>query len=569
MLAPSKINIVQELLADLSREEVIWLHGYLAGVVSKEPEASPVINNLAVKKITIAYGTETGNTKKLATRFTARAKQNGMHTRLIGLDQYKLNDLEKEEWLFIIISTHGEGEPPDAARRFYDHLHQQKLSLPSLRYGVLALGDTAYPLFCKAGEDVDQQLQKLGASRVQPLKKCDVDFENDAEEWFKTILQALKKHDIPGNERIQPLVKLPASSTTKKEKKYYDGKILSNINLNARGSAKQTFHLEIGLDEPADYLPGDSLAIIPTNRKDVVAEIVRLTGIDPLQTVTLNQLTGTVEELLVNHLNICYLLTSTVKSYAEITKLNIPDTRMDLKDLLRIYPVKDAGQFLEVLSILKPIAPRLYSISSSPAAHPGEIHLTVSKHWFLLQDEQHYGLCSAFLGDQPAGTPIRFYIHKNNAFKLPVPAKDIIMVGAGTGIAPFRSFIAERDVTGAEGRSWIFFGDQHFTTDFLYQSEWQDWLNTGSLTKMNVAFSRDQPEKIYVQHKMLEHAAQLMEWLDKGAYFYICGARDPLSGAVESTLRNIISLQKNYNEEEATQYLAQLKKEGRYQKDVY
>ena len=236
------------------------------------------------------------------------------------------------------------------------------------------------------------------------------------------------------------------------------------------------------MNEAVEYEPGDSLAIVPQNRKTVVDVIIRLTGVDRNLMLTTDKHNGTVEELLTKELNVCYLLTSTIKSYAEITGQGIPDTRMDLKDLLRIYPVKDAAQGAEVLKLLKSIAPRLYSISSSPAAHEGELHLTVGKHAFLLQDEQHFGLCSEFMGELSTGTAIRFYIHKNRAFKLPAADKDIIMIGPGIGIAPYRSFIAERDAGGATGRSWLFFGDRNFTTDFLYQTEWQAYLATGSLT---------------------------------------------------------------------------------------
>ncbi|HUC80760.1 MAG TPA: hypothetical protein VMR70_07580, partial [Flavisolibacter sp.] len=265
----------------------------------------------------------------------------------------------------------------------------------------------------------------------------------------------------------------------------------------------------------------------------------------------------------------CYLLTSTVKTYAEITGQQIPDTRMDLKDLLRIYPVKNPEQFAEVVKTLKPIAPRLYSISSSPAAHPGELHLTVGKHSFLLQDEQHFGLCSEFLGELPTGQNIRFYIHKNRAFKLPPAEKDIIMIGPGIGVAPFRSFVAERDVQGAPGRNWLFFGEQHFTTDFLYQTEWQSWLSTGTLTKMNVAFSGDGSEYRYVEHKLLQHRKEVFEWIENGATIYLAGEKGPLHEKVESALKNIIKEQKGIDKEEATAYFAELKKNGRYEREVF
>ena len=591
MLGNAKIKIVEDLVANLSRDEIIWLNGYLAGLVSPSipqggngsSQHSPVeviAQNIALSQskersvgqsplggrgsFTLAYGSETGNAQKLATSFAAKAKKNGIPVKLVSLEQYRLTDLAKEEKLYIVISTQGEGDPPVGAKKFYDHLFTEAPSLPNLHYAVLALGDTAYPLFCKTGEDVDLQLSKLNGKRVRPLVKCDVDYEEDANKWFDDVLQLSTPHDkLPVTEKTIPVV------TKTKGKKYYEGNILTNINLNGRGSNKETFHIEIGVDEVVEYEPGDSLAIVPQNRKAVVEEIIRLTAIDRNLVITTEKQNGTVESLLTKELNICYLLTSTIKSYAEITQQQIPDTRMDLKDLLRIYPVKDPAQFAEVIKTLKAIAPRLYSISSSPSAHASELHLTVGKHSFLLQDEQQFGLCSEFMGESVVGTSIRFYIHKNRAFKLPAPDKDIIMVGPGIGIAPYRSFIAERDVTGATGRSWLFFGEEHFTTDFLYQTEWQTWLATGSLTNMNVAFSGDSTEKIYVEHKMLQHAKELFAWIEGGASVYVCGEKGPLHEKVENALKQIIKEQKNVSDEEAIGYFSALKKEGRYEKEVF
>jgi sulfite reductase (NADPH) flavoprotein alpha-component len=572
MLANAKIKIVKDLVADLSRDEIIWLNGYLAGIVAAGEESSkPPVglgSSPSVTKITLAFGTETGNAKKLATSFAAKAKKSGIQVKLVALDQYRLTDLAKEEWFFTVISTQGEGEPPAGAKKFYDYLFAEAPSLSKLNFAVLALGDTSYPLFCKAGEDVDAQLQKLGGNRVLALQKCDVDYEEEAGKWLDQILSRLQNFASPTEASANVQADTLVTQKTK-GKKYYEGEILANINLNGRGSKKETFHIEVGTDVEVEYEPGDALAIVPQNRKAVVEEIISLGGIDKSLVIETEKHAGTAEELLTNQLNICYLLTSTIKAYAEITQQQIPDTRMDLKDLLRIYPVKNKDQFVEIVKLLKPIAPRLYSISSSPAAHAGEVHITVSRHSFLLQEEQHFGLCSDFLGELSVGTTIRFYIHKNRAFKLPSPEKDMIMIGPGTGIAPFRSFIAERDSLGAEGKSWLFFGDQHFTTDFLYQTEWQSWLDTGSLSKMNVAFSRDQQEKVYVQHKLWQHREELVQWLDNGAYLYVCGAKAPMSIDVENMLAKILKDYKGITEERAVEYLTALKEEGRYQKDVY
>ncbi len=298
-------------------------------------------------------------------------------------------------------------------------------------------------------------------------------------------------------------------------------------------------------------------------------KIIGLSGLTEDLLVPYRNETTPLGKLLVQKLSLINLSESAVKKYAEVVKQEIPATRMDFSDLLRIYPVANSEQFLEVLQVLDPISPRLYSIASSPEAHAGEVHLTLGMHRFCVNEQMRDGLCSYYLSQMQEGEEIEFYIHRNHLFKLPAEDKDIIMVGPGTGIAPFRSFVAHRDATGATGRNWLFFGDQHFTTDFLYQTEWMAWMETGVLTKMNVAFSRDQAEKLYVQHKLWQHRKELVQWLDDGAYFYICGAKEPMSIDVEAVLVKIISDQKSLSPEASVEYIDVLKEEGRYLKDVY
>ena len=572
MIGELRLKKLHEFFEGYSKEELIWVNGYLSGLVSNGKLNGNADANgqdqkaVSTKKITLAFGTETGNSKKLATQLAAAGKKHGVIVKLTDLSQYRIADLPKEEFFFVVISTQGEGEPPIPAKKFYDYIHENELSLPNLKFSVLALGDTSYPMFCKTGEDVDAQLLKFGAKQVVPLQKCDVDYEEDAQAWFNKVLQVLENQTAVAPAAVE------AAPAAKKAtgKKHYHGTILTNINLNDRGSNKSTYHIEIGTDEPIAYEPGDTIGIVPNNRNDVVDRILSLTGIAADKVIVTAKAEGTVKELLLHNLNICYLLTSTIKKYATLTQQEIPDTRMDLVDLLRIYPVKDADQFEDVVKILMPIAPRLYSVSSSPAAHgENEVHITVAKDAFLSQDEQRYGLCSEFLGDLPAGSSITFYVHKDKNFKLPAADKDVIMIGPGTGVAPFRSFLAERDATGANGRNWFFFGEQHFTTDFLYQTEIQNYVETGVLTNIDLAFSRDQQEKIYVQHRIKEKAGEFFQWIDGGASVYISGTKDPMSKDVEQTLLQVIEEQGKKTTEEAHQYLEQLKKEGRYEKDVY
>ncbi|MDO6431346.1 flavodoxin domain-containing protein [Flavitalea sp. BT771] len=574
MLTTPKLKTLQELIAGATKEELIWLSGYLAGVVAQTTGQPAITTNVlvtapepeaaakpVVSKITIAYGTETGNSKKLATDFAARAKKKGINAKLVGLEQYRLTDLSKEEYFFTVISTQGDGEPPASARKFYDHIHKESLQLTQLKYSVLALGDTSYPLFCKAGEDVDEQLQRMGGQRIVSLQKCDTDYEVEAGGWFDQILQKLVSSTAPALSAPGVVVRKSTG------KKIHAGTVISNINLNDIGSGKQTHHLEIAAE--VEYQPGDSIGITPENPREIVEAIISLTGIDPTRKMTYREEELSVADLLRRKLNIVFLPERVVKKYAAIVRQDIPETRIGLLDLLKIYPVKDITQFQEVISILEPTAPRLYSISSSPEAHGGEVHITVAKDTFVVNGETKHGLCSDVLSQLSPDQTLEFYVHKNSQFKLPDHDKDVIMIGPGTGIAPFRSFLAERDATGAGGRNWLFFGDQHFTTDFLYQTEIQNWIQTGVLTKINTAFSRDQQDKVYVQHKMHKQAAELYAWLEAGAYVYLCGAKEPMSVDVENALLTIIQQQGKKNAAQAEGYLDELKEAGRYVKDVY
>jgi sulfite reductase (NADPH) flavoprotein alpha-component len=572
MLSSFKLKIVQDLISTSTKDELIWINGYLSGLLNQEAlqgtTAPPAAASKtpSVNKITIVYGTETGNSKKVATDFALKAKKSSINAKVVSLDQYRLNDLAKEEYLLAVISTQGEGEPPSSAKKFYDHIHQNGFKLEKLKYGVLALGDTSYPLFCKAGEDVDAQLEKLGGKRVVPIQKCDVDFESDAEGWFNKVLETLSSQN--GAAPVNGSTLVPAVPKKSSGKKIYKGTILTNILLNDRGSRKETHHIEVGADD-VEYLPGDSLGVIPENPAECVEPVIQLLEIDRNKTYTFRNEEVSTYDLLKKKLNIFYLPERVVAKYAKLVEQDIPATKIGLLDLLRIYPLKDKRQFEELITILEPIAPRLYSISSSPEAHSGEVHITVARDKFYINEEWKNGLCSDFLTQLTPDTEIEFYIHKNNQFRLPADDRDVIMIGPGTGIAPFRSFLAQRDATGASGKNWLFFGDQHFVTDFLYQTELQNWVETGVLTHLNVAFSRDQKEKIYVQHKMLKHGADLYNWLLSGASLYVCGAKEPMSVDVEDTLMQIVQKHGNKTIEEAVQFVEQLKDESRYLKDVY
>lgn len=567
MLSETKLKVLKEISSGFSRDEAIWASGYLAGLAGTSAAVADLppqqtTHTTAVKKITLVYGTETGNSKKLATELAGVAKKKGIQVKLGDLSQYKPKDLVKEEYFFVVISTQGEGEPPILAKKFYEYIHENELNLSNIKFGVLALGDSTYPQFCKTGEDVDTRFEVLGAERIIPLKRCDIDYEEDAHKWLDHIFEVVQNKEAGTSQAI------PAKASSGRKK--YQGKVSAIINLNDITSDKETYHIEIETEEPIVYRPGDALGVIPYNPKPVVKEIIGLTGIDPEKQIQTARVNASAEELLHQHLNISYLLKTTVAQYAQITGHDIPETRLSLLDLLRIYPVKNAEEFEDVIKALTVQAPRLYSVSSSPEAHgDSEIHITVAKSEFLINDKKQNGLCSGFLSEFEEDGAVEFYIQEAKHFKLPETAKDVIMIGPGTGIAPFRSFLWERDATGAEGRNWLFFGDRSFVSDFLYQSEFQDFLKTGALTNLDLAFSRDTSEKVYVQHRLQQKSSEVFQWLEGGASVYVCGAKEPMSKDVEETLLGIIRHEGKRNEEEAKNYLEELELSGRYAKDVY
>src|SRR5258706_5217258 len=360
MLGDTKLKTLQELIDNSTQEELIWISGYLAGLLRNGAPAEPATKP-SVQKLTLAFGTDTGNSKKLASTFAAKAKKSGVQVKLQSLDQYRLSDLSKEEYFLVVISTHGEGEPPAAAKKFYDYIHLNSLSLNNLKYAVLALGDTSYPLFCKAGEDVDFRLKELGATQLLPVEKCDTDFEGTANYWLENILRTISPV-TPNGKQLSPVPK----KTTGKE--IYEGVILSNTNLNGRGSAKQTHHIEVA-SPSVHYQPGDAIGVVPENTAEIVNGIIQAVNINPNKKIEYKNEEIAVFDLLQKKLNIAYLPERVVKQYASIVQQEIPSTRMDLLNLIKIYPVTDAIQFEEAVNILKPITPRSNPIASSSTAH--------------------------------------------------------------------------------------------------------------------------------------------------------------------------------------------------------
>ena len=571
MLEGHKQKILAELVAGSAKEDLIWINGYITALINGnqspavEKPVGVVPATTISKKITLVYGTETGNSKRVATDLAVKAKKNNLLVKLASLDQYRLTDLTREENLFVVISTQGDGEPPVAAQKFYDHIHRNGFRLDQVKYSVLALGDTSYPMFCKTGEDVDAQLEKLGGKRIVPIRKCDLDYEPDAEAWFSEVLGVLHSQQATTSPAG---IKIQTQPETKSNKKIYTGTVAGHVNLHDSSSEKETYHIEV-LAEEVDYLPGDSIGIVPHNAAQLVNGIIAFTGFDKEKKIVFKELAYSIQDLLTTKLSIVYLHERIVKKYAAIVQQEIPEVKMDLLTLLTLYPVKSADQFEEVLQILPAQSPRIYTIASAPSAHSGEIHLTVEKDLFQVHDETKAGLCSTYLSCLQVDDRFDFFVQKNKRFRLPASDKHVIMIGPGTGIAAFRSFLAERDATGAKGKNWLFFGEDHFVSDFLYQTEIQDWHKTGVLNKVSLAFAKDQPEEVFVFDKLREQGDEVYDWIRSGAYIYVCGQKAPMSVTVEKELLAILEKHGELTPTNAQKYFEQMKEEGRYSKDVY
>lgn len=584
MLSESKLSLLQEFVQTISYEELIWTKGYLAGFSDRQNSSQNTnqdkANSFPAKTLQplILYGTETGNAKKVATGLLTSFKKAKIKAKVADVFGYDIKKLAKEDLVLFVVSTQGEGELPQNAKAFYEELTKSKENLSHLKYAVFALGDSSYPLFCEAGNLIETLFEKKQAQKILPLVKADVDFVPIAQKWeqdLHLVFQKWKNNSVVENE----IVAIPSItiSSKKEAKKNYKGKIFHKIILNDRGSNKETYHIEIQANEKVQYQSGDALGIIAKNSKTDIDKIILFFQEDENRFLTIKGETKTLFDWLKIR-NIKGLSKNSIKKIIDLINENnfeIQNEKTDLIDILIQIPAFSTLKIDSILEILLPIAPRLYSISSSSEAHQnddeekGEVHLTVALDKFKVENELKTGLTSQFLADFPLETEFDFYIHSNPNFRLPSENTPIIMIGTGTGIAPFRSFLAERDATGSEGKNWLIFGEQHFTLDFYYQTEIQEWIATGLLTKFDAAFSRDQPEKIYVQNRLQEKAKEVNQWLEEGAILYVCGQKNPMSHDVETTIIHIISEQRNVDTQTAKQILQELEEQGKYQKDVY
>lgn len=590
-LTDEQLKQLNNLLQGLEGWQVDWLSGYLSGYrAAQTPPATELLPALAVKqgvKLTVLYGSQTGNTERVAAQFAEKATASGIDVKVMDMAEYKPRELKNEQFLAVLTSTHGEGEPPDNAIDLYEFLESRKApNLKGLQYSVLSLGDSSYEFFCQTGKDFDDRLQKLGATPIISRVDCDVDYDDLAERWITAFIQSLSSAMQASATPLSTsaLMRQSAATTHYDRKQPFPATILENQLLNGCGSSKEVRHIELSLEGSGlQYQPGDALGVYPQNDPALVAMLIDALGFDAETQVDLDDKSDTVINALMHHREITILTRPLVEKWAELAQSAALNTLMESKaavtewirgrdvlDLVQSFPFAelDANGFIK---LLRKLPPRLYSIASSQAAVDEEVHITVATVRYNAYNRERGGVASTWLADRLAeNATIPVYIDTNKNFKL--PADDdlpIIMIGPGTGVAPFRSFMQEREERGARGANWLFFGDQHFVTDFLYQTEWLTWRKSGLLTYLDVAFSRDQIEKIYVQHRLREKSIEIWNWLQKGAYLYVCGDADNMAPDVNEALIDIISQQGHKNREDAIEYLRQLTRDKRYQRDVY
>lgn len=587
---------ILNLLPTLTPLQLAWLSGYAWSQASgvEQPVAgqhlAANLTALSVEpfSITVLSGSQTGNAKLVADKVAAELTEAGIAVKRVALKDYKAKTIADEKYLLLVTSTQGEGEPPEEGVVLHKLLNGKKApKLTELQFAVLGLGDSSYPNFCQAGKDFDQRFAELGATRLFERVDADLDYSATAEQWIRDIVAIIKEKAA----QASPVVQSIATATTAlvaKESQYnkanpFPATLITNQKITGRQSDKDVRHLEFDLaGSDLHYQAGDALGVWFDNDPKLVDEILSLAQIDPTTEVTIERKTQTISTALLSHLELTQNTPAFVKGYAALAnneQLNdlVADNqalqelvqRTPIVDVLHKFPAKLTAE--QLVSLLRPLTPRLYSISSSPAEVGEEVHLTVGVVRFEHEGRARSGAASSFLADRvEEDGAVRVFVEHNDNFRLPNDmTKPIIMVGSGTGVAPFRAFMQQRVADEASGKNWLIFGNPHFASDFLYQTEWQQFAKEGFLHKYDFAWSRDQEKKIYVQDKIRENSTALWQWLQEGAYFYVCGDASKMAKDVEQALLDVIAKEGNLSPDEAEDYLNELREEKRYQRDVY
>ncbi len=566
-----EIALLNRVVGPATATQRAWLAGFLAGLESAAGGAAQTAAPARpAEPITVLYASESGNCERLANDFAKAARKNALKPTLIDMADLDLATLPAIKRLVVIAATWGEGDPPARAVRAFNELMSDRAPrLEGVEFGVLALGDTAYVEFCAIGKKLDERLGKLGARRVADRVDCDLDFAEPAGKWIADTVKTFAPADAANSKVIEVDFTKPAASPNLD---IVEAEITEHLNLNSSRSDKETIHLALSFDGAAPaYEPGDSLDVYAENDPAYVDELLKLAGLSA---------DDKLRNDLIKSRDVTTLSLKTIETYAAQTghqyvKALIADGQAkewiagrQLIDLIATFPIVLTADHLR--AVTRPLAPRAYSIASSRREFGDEAHLLISAVRYETHRRARKGVASNFIAERlKKGGRVRVKLRPNRHFALPAPDRDIIMVGPGTGVAPFRAFVQERRATGATGRSWLFFGDRQFTHDFLYQLDWQEALKDGALTRMDVAFSRDTPEKVYVQHKMWEQRRDLIEWLNGGATFYVCGDAKSMAKDVRATLVHAYADVKGIAPETAEQAVAALERDKRYLTDTY
>ena len=608
---------LQQLATELNREQLMWLSGYFAGAAAAAPSSIPGFQaNLLggqaraqhapaaaapaaftpaaapaaapLPTLTIISASHTGNGRKISEKLLASVQALGMQARMIKAGDYQPREIAKEKLLYVVISTHGDGDPPDEARGLYEFLGTKRApQLPELQYSVLSLGDTSYPKFCEAGRVVDERLAKLGAKRLLPRVDCDVDFEKLAQTWADDALarvREIKEKLAPAASVATGVPQATASAPAAVELTRANpatAEVLANQRIVGRGALREVRHVELAFPGLGNmYKAGDALGIVHRNPEPAIDAVLKATKLDAAATVTHDGKTHTLLEWLRDERELTRIARPLLVQVAKHANVDISEllgntaamarltATCQVSDILGSYPADWTAEAL--VNVLRPVTGRVYSIASSPAAVGDEAHLTVAVVGSDTDRKLLAGAASHFVVHTPVDSNVQVWIEKNDRFRVPLDgSRDIIMVGPGTGVAPFRGFVQEREAAGASGRNWLFFGGRSLYHDFLYQLEWQQALKRKALHRVDVAFSRDQAEKIYVQHRIKQAGKELFAWLSNGAYFYVCGDASAMAPDVNAALLDVVGEHGGMDADDAQAWLADLTADGRYLRDVY
>ncbi len=579
---PEDIELLNKVVARTTPQQRSWLAGFFAGFEAAQSGGmvQPVPAAKPRAPLTILYASESGNSEALAAKAKKAAQKHGLDARVYDMADADMALLAKSKNIVVFAATWGEGDPPARAVDFYQALMSDAAPrIDGAKFAVLALGDTAYAQFCAVGKAIDQRLEELGGVRSFDRVDLDLDYAKKAAEWTEGALAKLAPEDTAAGGTVVHvdfggvLPHLEDDEPRYTAEQPLEAEIAALVNLNGSGSTRETWHAEFAFDDPAfKYQPGDAIGLLPENDPALVDDLLQAVGLGSEAALLLK---------LQKSYDVTTLSRALVDNYAKLTG------RADVKALLEgeAYPKFAADRQLidlflsypekltqeQLTGLLRPLPGRLYSVASSLKAHPGEAHLLVGAVRWESHGRVRKGVSSTFLGERrKAGQNARIYVKPNRHFRLPADGHTpIIMIGAGTGVAPYRGFVEERVADGAKGKSWLFFGERNFTNDFLYQLEWQDYLASGDLTRIDVAFSRDQPEKIYVQHRIWEKRAEINAWLQEGAHIYVCGDEKGMAKDVDATLVKVLAEPLKGDEEAGRAKLKELTKAGRYQRDIY